>query len=308
MEIVCDNIERLITTEVRPRGLTRGVIGGMYAAARAGGPPLGLAVGQALMAHQGKRVGIFTGAPVPGYMPNGENDGPLGSIVAGRALERIGCRVTFYVERELFPILEELIRQEKLAAGLKELHKTDRAANLPYADEVDLGVTIEKQGATADGHMYSINAHNRDRTRANIDNVIAKLTADGKVTIGVGDGGNEIGWGKIHDYIVKHVPCGPTIACMITTTVLYPAAVSNWGGYALAALLALHTGDLGLCHDPKRELEYLDLTAKMQVMDGGTGQPINHVDGIPAEVSAAVVTILRGLVEAHHRKPFERPF
>jgi hypothetical protein len=156
--------------------------------------------------------------------------------------------------------------------------------------------------------MYSINANSRDHTRANIDNVIAKLSAEGKVTIGVGDGGNEIGWGNIYDYIVRHVPHGPTIACTIRTTHLYPAAVSNWGGYALAALVALHTGDLSLCHDPKRELEYLDLTAKMQVMDGGTGRAINHVDGIPAEVSAAVVTILRGLVEAYHRKPFDRPF
>ena len=308
MEIVCNNIERLVTTEIRPRGLTRGAISGLYAAARSDGPPLGVAVGQALMAHRGKRVGIFTGAPVPGYMPNGENDGPLGSIVAGRALERIGCRVTFYSERELFPILQELIKQEKLAAALKELDKTNRAANLPYADEIDLGITIEKQGATADGHMYSVNANNRDHTRANIDNVIAKLGADGKVTIGVGDGGNEIGWGNIYDYIVKHVPHGPTIACTIRTTHLFPAAVSNWGGYALAALVALHTGDLSLCHEPKRELEYLDLTAKMQVMDGGTGRAINHVDGIPAEVSAAVVAILRGLVEAYHRKPFERPF
>jgi hypothetical protein len=308
MEIVCNNVERLITTEVRPRGLTRGAICGMYGAARGDGPPLGVAVGQALMAHQGKRVGIFTGAPVPVHMPNGENDGPLGSIVAGRALERIGCRVTYYAERELFPIMEELIRQERLAARLKELSKTDRAANLAYADETDLGITIEKQGATADGHMYSINANNRDHTRANIDNVIAKLTADGKVTIGVGDGGNEIGYGKIHEYIVRHVPFGPTIACTIQTTHLYPAAVSNWGGYALAALIALHTGDLTLCHTPERELEYLDLTAKMRVMDGGTGQPINHVDGIPAAVSAGVVTILRGIVEAYHRKPFERQF
>lgn len=308
MEIVCHNIERVITTEIRPRGLTRGALAGMYAAVRGEGPPLGVAVGPGLMAFRGKRVGIFTGAPVPEFMPNGENDGPLGSIVAGRALERIGCRVTFYTERELFPIMGELIRQEKMATGLKALNKTDRAANLAYADEIDAALTIEKQGATADGHMYSINAVNRDPSRANIDNVIAKLTADGKVIVGVGDGGNEIGWGCIHDYIVKHVPLGPTIACTIKTTHLYPAAVSNWGGYALAALLALHTGDLSLCHDPQREIEYLDLTAKMQVMDGGTGRPINHVDGIPAEVSAAVVRILRALVEAYHREPYHRPF
>ena len=106
MAVVCNNIERVIKTEIRPRG----AIAGRYTAVRGEGPPLGVAVGPALLGFRGKRVGIFTGAAVPEFMPNGENDGPLGSIVAGRALERIGCRVTFYTERELFAIMDELIR------------------------------------------------------------------------------------------------------------------------------------------------------------------------------------------------------
>lgn len=59
------------------------------------------------------------------------------------------------------------------------------------------------------------------------------------VTIGIGDGGNEVGMGKVYDRIVNStVPNGSTIACTVAADHLLVCAVSNWGGYALAAALA----------------------------------------------------------------------
>jgi NaMN:DMB phosphoribosyltransferase len=60
-------------------------------------------------------------------------------------------------------------------------------------------------------------------------------------TIGVGDGGNEIGMGKLAvETIAANIPLGGEIACRTATTDLLVVGVSNWGGYALAAgLLAL---------------------------------------------------------------------
>ena len=56
------------------------------------------------------------------------------------------------------------------------------------------------------------------------------------VTIGIGDGGNEIGMGKIpHETIVKNIPNGDLIHCRVPTDHLIVAGVSNWGAYALAA-------------------------------------------------------------------------
>ena len=60
-------------------------------------------------------------------------------------------------------------------------------------------------------------------------------------TIGIGDGGNEIGMGKVRDLVRKHIPHGEEIACCVGADQLITAGVSNWGGYALAtALHILH--------------------------------------------------------------------
>ena len=56
-------------------------------------------------------------------------------------------------------------------------------------------------------------------------------------TIGIGDGGNEIGMGKVLDSVKEHIPYGEKIACRIGADQLITAGVSNWGGYALATSL-----------------------------------------------------------------------
>ena len=55
-------------------------------------------------------------------------------------------------------------------------------------------------------------------------------------TIGIGDGGNEIGMGKLPaGLIAQHVPNGAQIACVTSCDHLVVAGVSNWGAYGLAA-------------------------------------------------------------------------
>ena len=52
----------------------------------------------------------------------------------------------------------------------------------------------------------------------------------GITTIGVGDGGNEIGMGKIPRAIIAaNIPNGDLIACRVPTDQLIVAGVSNWG-------------------------------------------------------------------------------
>src|SRR5438874_2583567 len=56
------------------------------------------------------------------------------------------------------------------------------------------------------------------------------------VTIGIGDGGNEIGMGKIGwEVVSRNIPRGGLIACRVPVDHLVVAGVSNWGAYALAA-------------------------------------------------------------------------
>jgi len=58
-------------------------------------------------------------------------------------------------------------------------------------------------------------------------------------TGGIGDGGNEIGMGCFYDEIVRSVPNGAALATSTRTTHTISCGVSNWGGYVLAAALAL---------------------------------------------------------------------
>jgi hypothetical protein len=119
---------------------------------------------------------------------------------------------------------------------------------------------------------------------------------DGLTTIGIGDGGNEIGMGKIPwDTVRRNIPNGARIACRVPTDHLIVAGVSNWGAYALAAGVRLLRGaphDPGLC-DPDRERELLQLMVERgPLVDGTTGKRIEQVDGLPWDRYASVLVRL----------------
>jgi hypothetical protein len=117
-------------------------------------------------------------------------------------------------------------------------------------------------------------------------------------TIGIGDGGNEIGMGKIGwDVIRRNIPGGGPIACRVPVDHLIVAGVSNWGAYALAAgvrMLRAAEHDPAL-FDPDREQQLLQLMIYAgPLVDGVTGKREPTVDGLPFERSADV---LRGLAK-----------
>src|SRR5206468_2038016 len=53
-------------------------------------------------------------------------------------------------------------------------------------------------------------------------------------TIGIGDGGNEIGMGKIPWNIIRrNISGGGRVACRVATDHLLVCGISNWGAYGL---------------------------------------------------------------------------
>jgi hypothetical protein len=106
----------------------------------------------------------------------------------------------------------------------------------------------------------------------------------GAKTIGIGDGGNEIGMGKIPwETIRRNIPNGAVIACRVPTDYLIVAGVSNWGAYGLAAGVSLlKTGRIDPdLFDPERERELLKIMVEHgPLVDGVTGKPTISVDGL----------------------------
>lgn len=59
-------------------------------------------------------------------------------------------------------------------------------------------------------------------------------------TIAIGDGGNEVGMGRILQAVMNSgIPHAKNIACVTSCAALLVVSVSNWGGYALAAALSI---------------------------------------------------------------------
>ena len=121
-------------------------------------------------------------------------------------------------------------------------------------------------------------------------------------TIGIGDGGNEIGMGKIpHETIVKNIPNGDLIHCRVPTDHLIVAGVSNWGAYALAAGVYVLRGvkppsDL---FDPDRERAILEVMVREgPLVDGVTGKQTATVDGLTWDEYAKPLIRIREILES----------
>ena len=104
-------------------------------------------------------------------------------------------------------------------------------------------IAIERSGRAADGRNYNMHGTDITSFTAPLDEWF--LTA-GKLritTIGIGDGGNEIGMGRVQAKVKEVVKFGGQIGSVVTTDFLVVAGVSNWGAYGLVGALSLLTGE-----------------------------------------------------------------
>jgi hypothetical protein len=125
-------------------------------------------------------------------------------------------------------------------------------------------------------------------------------------TIGIGDGGNEIGMGGLPPEIVANdIPNGGLIAAKTRTDHLIVAGVSNWGAYgllaAMAALCPKRAADLLQYFTPEMDRQFLEAAVLIgQAVDDSRpdrpGKPQLSVDRLSVEQHAEVISALRSIV------------
>ncbi len=123
------------------------------------------------------------------------------------------------------------------------------------------------------------------------------------VSIGIGDGGNELGMGRIPwQRLRSAISFGPAsqIACRVATDHLLVCGVSNWGGYALAVGVASARGQIDKLRQADVEseralIEYI--TRETKAVDGVTRLREATVDGLPLETYLQILAGLRRAVD-----------
>jgi hypothetical protein len=98
----------------------------------------------------------------------------------------------------------------------------------------------------------------------------------------------------------KHIPYGAQarvegkggIAAHTATDVMVAAAISNWGGYGIAACLAALAKDPSVFHDPAVEERILRRSADASFIDGATGWVEPSADGVASPIQQAFVALM----------------
>ena len=222
-----------------------------------------------------------------------ETDGPPGALAIGNALERLGYGVHYVTDAHTAPILEAIGAP---ADSVIEFPIVGDAESSSYADRVlrelepSVLIAIERCGLSDDG-LYR-NMRGRDITpyTARTDH----LFYDHPTTIGIGDGGNEIGMGSVAS-VIPTVPSLVEKPAMTRTDELILSSVSNWGGYGLAAALSLRTGR-NLLPTVETEQEWIRQAVDAGAVDGVLGEFRYGVDAMSLEETGQALRQLHALL------------
>jgi len=276
------------------------------------------------LAQSARFVGIVTGFYVPhGELPAAETDGLLGALMLAHALRAIGIEVTLITDEpcagalraaaefaafpighvHAAPLGDDAWAQRflsKHAGRLTHLVAIER----PGPSHCEASISMQPSGPAAETAlerfrtMLDPDQHDRhynmrgtaiDAHTAPLHRLFEELPSlrPAAKTIGIGDGGNEIGmgcvpWGELERRLEgEH---SARIICRIATDWNIIAGTTNWGGCALAAAVLLHRDRVEVLRDwdGTQQLRMLEhIVEHGPAVDGVTARREATVDGLP---------------------------
>jgi D-glutamate cyclase-like protein len=276
--------------------------------------------------QRARRVVITTGFVVASG--TAETDGPPGAAVLGRALRQLGADVDYVTDDVTAPVLSatlaalgepvDVMRYPDDAGAARAVLARTRPTHL---------VAIERPGRAHDGVYRNMRGEDVSAWNAPIDEMFVLAGRPGVrsharleqatrgtnrprgprynkprgprynkspnrvITIGVGDGGNEIGMGNVRARLAHGGALAKRIASTVRVDHLVVAGVSNWGAYGITA----HLGRLAgrpLLHTAEDERRLVTACVDAGACDGVTRRREPTVDGLSLDVHAALVALL----------------
>ncbi len=286
-------------------------------------------------AGSGDVIAIITGFRVPPQYRQ-ETDGPLGAAVLSRCFIRIGYRPVILTEMnevsinsimsalKALRVRSRVLNPQSLIRGVVPYHTRHEVAIVPiepghnlrsYLEAVNVvaalnpsvAVFIEKPSPNSAGVYHSMRGIDITHYHIDVHALMNSFVRNDTVTVGIGDGGNEVGMGIVEAAVKKYVPygnmcncpCKQGIAAALRTDCLIVSSVSNWGAYGLSCILGAASSIKDCIVTPEEERAMLLGVVKAGAVDGVRGVPTTSVDGLHLNDLMSFTSILRKVYIEH---------
>ena len=213
------------------------------------------------------------------YILNGaavETDGPPGAVAIGTALSALGRRVIYvtdvYGENVLRAAADPNAQiVEFPITGPEQSEREAMAILAEYQPSLLIG--IERCAPDTTGTYRNMRSMDITPQTARVDRLFDLHEA----SVGIGDGGNEIGMGLFVNEIanVEGLPNSPAVT---RTTKLIAASVSNWGAWGLITAISQLMGS-NLLPTIDEETDRVQRCVDAGAVDGFSGECSMRVDG-----------------------------
>ena len=275
-----DKIENLVLQDPGKRGFPRFAVPGMYRRA-------------AESLFFASSVWMVSGFWILGAGAL-ETDGPPGTVVLASALKQLKIPVRVFTDAHSVGIFHSA----SAALGLTDL-PVDGADHFAFrSGEIAPShfIALERPGKAVDGECYNFRGESVSRFTADTDALLNRVKSEGSVIVAVGDGGNELGMGNFRRQTERLFSDGRPFAAVAVSDFSLCAGVSNWGGYALAAMLSLLSGR-PLMPTASTLSAVLKACAAAGCVDGVTGRNETTVDGLPPGYEEEVYVQIRRIAD-----------
>ena len=222
-----------------------------------------------------------------------ETDGPPGAIAIGVGLEQLGYKVKYVADEYSSKLLRPYVSED---SDVIDFPITTVPKSIQFSEDLlntenpSMLISIERCAAAADGLYRNMRDLDISDQTAKVDSLFNMH----EKTIGIGDGGNEIGLGNVIDGVEKSETL-VSYPAVSKVSELIIASVSNWGGYGLLAALSIATGK-NILPTVDEDTERISNMVDLGAVDGFSGEQINKVDGFDLTENAALLEKLHRLV------------
>lgn len=244
-----------------------------------------------VLGRPGKAL-IVTGFYIA-YAGAAETDGPPGAVAIGQALTKLGYEIAYVTDKWSLDVVKSVSGD----AEVIEFPVATHFESSQFANEItakyrpSVLISIERAGLVGDGTYRNWKGEDISKFNGKIDHLFDQHPH----SIGIGDGGNEIGMGNLRE-VIPGTPKLPDNPCVTTTTKLVIASTSNWGGYGLVAQLGLMTGN-DLLPSVEQGYEWVKQTVATGAVEGLSGEAKDFVDGRAPEDDAMCLRDLHEFVK-----------